>query len=449
MHRETIYTGECDMKITPMEKWMVDKIGIKEGNNKELEQYQLNKINEVIAYSKKYSRFYKEHLKCFNELDINSFKDFESIPFTLPHHIKNNPLDFLCVSPKDIDRVVTLRTSGTSSEEKRIYFTEKDLQFTIDFFKHGMSSLVDRKDKVLVLLPGESYGSIGDLLQKALREIDIECYVKGVLVKPKDVAKFIQDKNINCIVGIPIKLLQLSRIESEAFKKNIEKILLSTDYVPKTLVKEITEKFNCKVFAHYGMTEMGYGGGVECEALNGYHMRDIDLYFEIIDPVTGKTVENGQYGEIVFTTLTREGMPLIRYRTGDIAAFSTQYCPCGTFLKTMSPVLGRIDNRIKIDEDKFIYMRDLDEIILSFKAIIDYKAYIEEGNIIFIDLITLNERDFHKVSKEMMSYIKEIPVIKEALVENIIEIVLIHSLEPSIIKNSMTKRRIYDYRKRG
>lgn len=437
------------MKITPMEKWIVDKIGIKKRDGKELEQYQLNKIKEVIAYSKKHSIFYKEHLKYINELDINSFKDFESIPFTLPEHIKNNPLAFLCVSPKDIDRVVTLRTSGTSSEEKRIYFTEKDLQFTIEFFKHGMSTLVDKEDRVLVLLPGGSYGSIGDLLEKALKEINIECYVKGVSIKTKDAAKLIQDKNINCIVGIPIKLLQLSRIESEVFKSNIEKILLSTDYVPKTLIKEITEKFNCKVFTHYGMTEMGYGGGVECEALNGYHMRDIDLYFEIIDPVTGEIVENGQYGEIVFTTLTREGMPLIRYRTGDITAFSSKPCPCGTFLKTMSPVLGRIDNRIKIDEDKFIYMRDLDEIILSFKAIVDYKVYIEEDNIIFIDLITLNERDFHKVSKEMMSYIKEIPVIKEALVENIIEIALIHSLEPSIIKNSMTKRKIYDYRKRG
>lgn len=437
------------MKITPMEKWIVDKIGIKEDNKKELEKYQLNKIKKVIAYSKKHSTFYKEHLKYVNEIDINSFKDFQSIPFTFPQHIKNNSIDFLCVSPKDIDRIVTLRTSGTSSKEKRIYFTEKDLQLTIEFFKYGMSSLAHKGDRVLVLLPGETYGSIGDLLEKALKEIDIECHVKGVSIKPEDAAKFIQDKNINCIVGMPIKILQLSRIKSEVFKSNVEKILLSTDYVPKVLIKEITEKFNCKVFTHYGMTEMGYGGGVECEALNGYHMRDIDLYFEIIDPVTGKEVENGQHGEIVFTTLTREGMPLIRYRTGDIASYSPQPCPCGTFLKTMNSVLGRMDNKIKISEEKFIYMRDLDEIILSFEGIIDYKVYIEKGNILFIDLIILNERDFYKTSKKMMNCIKEIPVIKEALDENIIEIALIHSLEPNIIKNSMTKRKIYDYRKRG
>ena len=135
----------------------------------------------------------------------------------------------------------------------------------------------------------------------------------------------------------------LKQRESEVFKNNIEKILLSTDYVPEILIKEITDKFHCRVFTHYGMTEMGYGGGVECEALNGYHMREADFYFEIINPDTGKRVEEGQYGEVVFTTLTREGMPLIRYRTGDIACFSSEPCVCGTFLKTMGRVFGRID----------------------------------------------------------------------------------------------------------
>ena len=88
----------------------------------------------------------------------------------------------------------------------------------------------------------------------------------------------------------------------------------------------MSSAFSCPVFTHYGMTEMGYGGGVECAALNGYHMREEDLYTEIIDPITRKNVPEGNYGEVVFTTFRREVMPLIRYRTGDIAGFLPKNC---------------------------------------------------------------------------------------------------------------------------
>ncbi len=436
------------MKTNVLEKWIMDKIGIKKFYKEELENYQVNKIKEIIAYAKKHSKFYKKHLKYFEESNINSFKDFEKIPFTVSNHIKENSQDFLCVSQKDIARVVTLKTSGTTGKGKRIYFTEKDLNLTIDFFKHGMSCLVNKNDRVLVLLPGNSHGSIGDLLKKALKELEIECYVQGVIVNTKDTARFIQNNNINCIVGIPIQVLHFSRVESEAFKNKIEKILLSTDYVPEILIKEITNEFGCKVFTHYGMTEMGYGGGVECEALNGYHMREADLYFEIINPITGKLVENGQYGEVVFTTLTREGMPLIRYRTGDIACFNVEKCSCGTFLKTMRRVIGRMDNKIIINKNQFIYMRELDEVILSFKEVINYKVYIEEENIIFIEILALTEEDFYKLQSEIINEIESIPVIEEALNKNQIKIVL-NYLESTIeTKNSMIKRKIYNYRKK-
>lgn len=434
--------GKYKMKLTPIEKWILDKTGIKKRDIKEIEQYQLNKIKEVIAYSKKYSSFYKELLGDTHESNINSFEDFEEVPFTLPHHIRDNPLSFLCVSQKDIARVVTLRSSGTSGEEKRIFFTEKDLELTIDFFNHGMRCLVDKSDKVLVLLPGESYGSIGDLLKKALKRVDIECYVQGVLTNTKDTANLIQDKGISCIVGIPIQLLHLSRVESTIFKNNIKKILLSTDYVPETLINEITDKFRCKVFTHYGMTEMGYGGGVECESLSGYHMRDADLYFEIIDPITGKRVKNGQQGEVVFTTLTREGMPLIRYRTGDIASFSSKPCSCGTFLKTMNRVSGRIENSIILDENIVIHMKDLDENILSFEEVINYKAYIKDKNMLLIELFTADEDKFYSSYEKIMDSIRNIPSIKDGLNKERIQIILEHSKKNIQITNSMVKRKI-------
>ena len=82
------------------------------------------------------------------------------------------------------------------------------------------------------------------------------------------------------------------------------------------MVKTLRTVWGGDVYNHYGTTEMGLGGGVECAAHRGYHLREADLYFEIVDPLTGEHVEDGEFGEVVFTTLTREGMPLIRYRMG-------------------------------------------------------------------------------------------------------------------------------------
>ncbi|AGY74696.1 DVU_1553 family AMP-dependent CoA ligase [Clostridium autoethanogenum] len=437
------------MKLTPLEAWIVDKTGIKEKSREALENYQLNKIRKVIDYGKKYSKFYKEYLKNIEEDDIKSFKYFEKIPFTLPEHIKQNSNNFLCVPQRDVARIVTLRTSGTSGEEKRIYFTEKDLDLTVEFFKYGMQCIVNKNDRVLVLLPGNSHGSIGDLLKKALKDIDITCYVQGVLVNPKDTAEFIKEKGIDCIVGIPLQVLYFSRVESETFKANIKKILLSADYVPETLIREITHKFNCKVFTHYGMTEMGYGGGVECEALSGYHMRENDLYFEVINPRTGKVAKDGEYGEIVFTTLTREGMPLIRYKTGDIGCFKAGLCACGTFLKTMERVHGRMENKIVIGKNKFLSMRDLDEIILSFEEVINYNVYIEKKNILYIDIAVKDEEDFYKLKGRIKNSIEKIPSVRESLIDGTLEIVLKYMKKSIEVKNSMVKRKIYDYRWRG
>jgi phenylacetate-coenzyme A ligase PaaK-like adenylate-forming protein len=113
------------------------------------------------------------------------------------------------------------------------------------------------------------------------------------------------------------------------------------------------------------MTETGLGGGVDCRSHGGYHLREADLYFEIIDPDTGEAVPDGEYGEVVFTTLTRRGMPLIRYRTGDISRFIPGYCGCGTVLRKMDYIRGRISGNIKISDVHYLNLSKLDEKIFS------------------------------------------------------------------------------------
>ena len=98
----------------------------------------------------------------------------------------------------------------------------------------------------------------------------------------QDIVQFRPD----CLVGIPAQILALARHEDSRLIPTgcIQNILLSTDYVPSTLVNELDRAWSCRVFNHYGMTEMGLGGAVECQALAGSHPREADLYFEIIKP---------------------------------------------------------------------------------------------------------------------------------------------------------------------
>ena len=394
------------MHTTPLERWILERTALKSSTQEALQAYQLGEIQKTLTYAKEKSKFYQSALSDIDLNAIQTLKDFESIPFTTPEDIKQSAHDFVCVPSSDIERIVTLNTSGTTGNEKRLFFTHEDLEATIDFFHYGMHCLVDENDKVMVLLPGVAQASIGDLLKKALSRSSIECVVHGLLNDVEKTAQCIEEHKITCIVGIPMQVLYLSKLKPELFYTHIKKVLLSTDYVPDALVEALSKDGACKVYNHYGMTEMGYGGGVECECLGGYHLRENHLYFEIINPITGECVSDGEYGEVVFTTFNRQAMPLIRYRTGDIARFSTKPCACGTFLRTMGKVRGRIENKVCIHGHE-MHLRDFDEILLRFAPIVDYTLNVCENDVVHITCVVSNKEAYEKSEQEMIRRIRE------------------------------------------
>ena len=122
------------------------------------------------------------------------------------------------------------------------------------------------------------------------------------------------------------------------------------------------------------MTETGLGGGVECAVRDGYHLREADLLFEIVDPESGRPVPDGEFGEVVFTTLTRRGMPLVRYRTGDRSCFLTAPCPCGTVLRRLGRVTGRISGAFLLQDGQRVSIEQLDELVYADPAVLAYAA---------------------------------------------------------------------------
>src|SRR5262249_28781599 len=108
------------------------------------------------------------------------------------------------------------------------------------------------------------------------------------------------------------------------------------------------------------------------------HLREADLYTEIIDPETGQPVADGIPGEVVFTTLTRQGMPLVRYRTGDRARMLPDPCPCGTLLKRLGRVQGRIEVDLRLRQGLSVTMAALDETLFPLAGVLDFTAELTE-----------------------------------------------------------------------
>ena len=359
------------MSQNPLKGWIFSKTG-----GKSIREYQLEKLKETLRLVSVKSVYYRKHFDNFDIDAVKSFEDFEKLPFSTAEDLSAFGPQMLCVPQNEIERIVTLQSSGTAGEPKRIYFTAADQELTVDFFNAGMRCLIDEKDNFMILLPYKTPGSVGDLLKTGLKRIGCGVFPYGIIEDYKNACGFIAANKITSLVGNPVQVLKLAELAKEyGIDIALNSILLSTDYVPDAIVRRLSAMWNCKVFEHYGMTEMGFGGGVFCECLTGYHMREADLYFEIISD-KGESLPDGEYGEVTFTTLTRTGMPLVRYRTGDYGRFKKERCGCGDELKLMEKIRRRVDGGISIGNREF-YISDFDEMLFSCDKVVDYNLEIK------------------------------------------------------------------------
>ena len=367
------------LKKSLLEAWIGKKIGASGGalTREKLSQYQLQAVRETICRAYESSPFYRTLLKDSMDTEISSLTDLHRFPFTTAVDIREHSLQFLCVSQSDVSRIVTLDSSGTTGKAKRIYFTVSDQELTVDFFQQGMSMLIEPGERVLILLPGERIGSVGDLLIKAIKRAGAKPILHGVVRNIAETLEIIAHEKIDSIVGIPVQVLALARYtESSGNAIRLKNVLLSTDHVPDAIRQELGLVWKCQVFEHYGMTEMGLGGGIDCDAHEGYHLREADLFFEIVDQ-RGEPVPDGQEGEVVFTTLTRQGMPLIRYRTGDISRFLLDSCSCGTVLRRLDRITKRKNDLVCLGKDQYFTIADLDEKLFAVSGVLDYTVRVD------------------------------------------------------------------------
>ena len=170
------------------------------------------------------------------------------------------------------------------------------------------------------------------------------------------------------------------------------------------------------------------------------------FFFEIIEPESGKNLADGELGEVVFTTLNRKGMPIIRYRTGDMARFIPGDCPCKSVLRRMDYISGRISNTIYVENDISLSISLFDEALFSIPELLNYQLEIKDGGNLKISLYT-NGGNFSETAAKVKNVIMTLPPLKEAFNKNILSISKIEAAESNWITSTTLKRQIIDSRK--
>ena len=344
-------------------------------------------LAELFSYTGKNSLFYRKKW-AGSGIAGTGPACLEELPFTVAEELCENPESFLCVPPKEIARIITLKSSGSMAKPKRLFFTEEDLMSTADFFSYGIRSLVKPGYKVMVFMEGSTRFSVGGLLEEGLSRLPAKVKSYGFISNYRDAAEAAE--GYDTLIGAPA---QMFRLAAEAGRLQPKTVLLSADYVAESVKSFLEKTWKCKVFTHWGMTETGYGGGVQCSAREAYHLRDEDLLTEIINPETGEVLPAGMSGEIVLTTLHRRGMPLIRYRTGDQGRMTNTPCPCGCLKPRLEKVQGRLQDEVHLPDGSILSMPVLDEMLYALPGLSAFSAvWKEEESELFVTIRPVDRR---------------------------------------------------------
>jgi phenylacetate-coenzyme A ligase PaaK-like adenylate-forming protein len=426
----------ADITKTPLEIWIARRVAASEQGltRDNLEHYQLHAIQETVAWTRKHSSFYARHFAEISDDPLCLLGEISRFPFTSSEDIARHASGFLCVSQDEISRVVTMHTSGTSGAPKRLFFTQEDQESVLVFFTHGVAAMAVPGDRMLIALPGEREGSVGSQLAKGVARAGVFPIPHGFSTDPAQTLAHMEQEKATCIIGLPVQMLTLISDNSPcagSVLRRLRFIVLCSDHVPESLVRRLRQRTGCEIFEHYGMTEMGLGGGVDCTAHMGYHLREADLYFEIVDTRTGEPLPDGETGEIVFTTLHRTAMPLIRYRTGDLSRFLPGPCGCGTILKRLERVRGRIDGCVSLGRWGSISIDTLDEALFDIPGLLDFTATLTQSRPLCLEIAVYAPGiGSAKIEAAVRDTLRNLPVICHACISGELEIRVISARQP-------------------
>ena len=322
----------------------------------EIKKLQEFKLVSLLNYVYRNSPFYK---KLFDEnhvdiSEIDSLEDMKKIKFTTKEDLRKNNWDFLCVPKKEIVEFVS--SSGTTGTPTFIAMTANDFERLVQNEIRGYRTAGFTKEDVCqLLITLDNMFIAGNAFYSAVRRIGCGIYRAGPGNKERQLM-LMQQLNPSAVIGIPSFTLTLglfAKSKGIDFKQtNLKKGMfvgestINENLELNELGRRIKETLGIEPFSTYGNTEMACSL-TECTIHKGLHNRPDLLIIEVVDD-EGNSLPIGQVGELVVTTLGTEGMPLIRYKTGDLTYLIDEKCECGRNTKRMGPVLSRKNHLLKV-----------------------------------------------------------------------------------------------------
>jgi phenylacetate-CoA ligase len=363
-----------------------------------LEALQLTRLKETVHRAIKVG-FYK---KAFREAgitqdSIKSLADVEKLPFTRKQDLRDGyPFGFFAVPLPEVNRIHT--TSGTTGKPTVVGYTKNDLDSWADLIARNMTMVGVRKGDVFQNMV--NYGMFTGGLGFHYGAEKMGCTViPSATGNTKRQIEMIHDFGVNVIHCTPSYAMHLSEVAEETdFSMDSLKIgLFGAEPWSETMRRELERRLDVTAFDSYGLSELfGPGVAFECPERNGLHIWHDAYLTEIIDPASGERLGPGERGELVVTPLTKEAMPLIRYRTGDVTKLLEDRCACGRGTK-IARITGRSDDMLVIRGIN-VFPSQIEHVILGLPEVGNqFMVYVDRVNHLdeMLIAVEMNRESFH------------------------------------------------------
>lgn len=330
---------------------------------------QGQRLHHLVDYVYHNTPFYRDKMQKMGLIpdDIRTIEDIVKLPFTTKQDLRDNyPYGLLAAPRSEIVRVHA--STGTTGKPTIVGYTRKDISIWSGNTARAFTAFGVTRDDTLSVAYGYGLFTGGLGVHYGLENL-------GATVIPTSTgntekhARLLHDLKITGIACTPSYALYLAEsMEKMGYSRNDLALKIGAfgaEPWTENMRHEIEERLGLKAFNIYGLSEiMGPGVSFECEAQSGSHINEDHFYPELLDPKTLEPVPDGQPGELVFTTLTKEGMPLLRYRTRDLTTLDHRPCSCGRTLARMGRILGRSDDMLIIRGIN-VFPSQVESVILS------------------------------------------------------------------------------------
>ncbi|MCR5781991.1 MAG: phenylacetate--CoA ligase [Clostridia bacterium] len=344
-----------------------------------ISELQLSQVNNQIRSLIASGNFYGKKLAEAGITEVRDAEEFENLPFSQKADLRDAyPLGLMAVPEDQIVRIHS--SSGTTGTPVIIPYTAKDVEdWGIMFRRCYEFAGITKRDRIHIT-PGYGLWTAGIGFQKGCEMLGAMAIPMGPGNTDKQLQMMMDMKSTVLCATSSYALLLAEEIAKRGIADKIclKKGVIGSERWGQKTRDRIRNELGIELYDIYGLTEIyGPGIGINCKGETGMHIWDDYVYIEIIDPVTGKNLPDGEWGEIVLTTLVKEGAPLIRYRTHDISRIIPGVCPvCGSSYPRIDIVSGRTDDMMKI-KGVNVFPKQIEEILAEFPELSsEYQIHI-------------------------------------------------------------------------